>query len=225
MTVCIVPVKRLLTSLRRLGPLLSQEEKARLSLAMLKDVLWTLQGVQGLDELCVVTRDPCARDAARELGARVIPEPECAAGEGPAVDYGSRVLAEEGVSQVLIIPSDLPLVSRTDIQAILKVGLGNPSVVMAPAHDGGTNAMLRTPPDVIPSRFGPDSLSLHIQEARARDVPYRLVQLGSLYRDIDTPEDLSILLTTPNNTSTWKLANEMGLTERLLHMSQTSEGV
>lgn len=218
MTVCIVPVKRLSTSLRRLGPLLSQEEKARLSLAMLKDVLGTLKGVQGLDELCVVTRDPCARDAAGEAGARVMLEPECAAGEGPAVDYGARVLADERVRQVLIIPSDLPLARSTDIQALLKVDLGNPSVVMAPAHDGGTNAMLRTPPDVIPSRFGPDSLSLHIQEARARGVPYRLVQLGSLYRDIDTPEDLSVLFTTPNNTSTWKLANEMGLEERLIQV-------
>ena len=64
-----------------------------------------------------------------------------------------------------------------------------------------------------------------IQEARASGVPYRLVQLGSFYRDIDTLEDLSILLTTPNNTSTWKLANEMGLSERLLHMSQTPEAV
>ncbi|MEE9247325.1 MAG: 2-phospho-L-lactate guanylyltransferase [Dehalococcoidia bacterium] len=225
MTVCIVPVKGLSTSLRRLGPLLSQEEKARLSLAMLMDVLGTLQRVQGLEELCVVTRDPCAQDAAREAGARVMQEPKCAVGEGLAVDYGAQVLAGEGTRQVLVIPSDLPLARSMDIQAILKVDLGNPSVVMAPAHDGGTNAMLRTPPDVIPSRFGPDSLSLHIQEARARGVPYRLVQLDSLYRDIDTPEDLSILLTTPNTTSTWKLANEMGLAERLLHRKQSPGAV
>ena len=166
MTVCIVPVKGLSTALSRLGSLLSQREKAVLSQTMLKDVLGVLGRVEGLDGVVVVTRDPAAEKIASEAGARVIEEPEAVVGEGPAVDYGAGVLAQEGVERVLVVPSDLPLVQPSEIEALLRIELGVPSVTMAPAHDGGTNALLRSPPTVIPSRFGPNSLSLHIGEAQ-----------------------------------------------------------
>jgi 2-phospho-L-lactate guanylyltransferase (CobY/MobA/RfbA family) len=54
----------------------------------------------------------------------------------------------------------------------------------------GTNALLRTPPDAIPVRFGPNSFSLHLQEAREKKIPYEVYHLPGVAFDIDTPEDL-----------------------------------
>ncbi len=54
-----------------------------------------------------------------------------------------------------------------------------PSVVIVPSHDGtGTNALLRSPPDLFPSHFGPESFALHLKEAEtawreSRDRPQR----------------------------------------------------
>ncbi|MEE9198477.1 MAG: 2-phospho-L-lactate guanylyltransferase, partial [Dehalococcoidia bacterium] len=94
----------------------------------------------------------------------------------------------------------------------------------APSNDGGTNALLTMPPGVIPSRFGPDSLALHIQEAEARGVPYRVLHLPSLAVDIDSPEDLAAFMDAPSSTLTLALAEEMGLRERLAQRRPSPSG-
>ena len=216
MTVGLVPVKGLARApLSRLASLLNEEERGRLSLTMLRDVLTVLNSVDKLERLVAVTRDPSAQEIAGCHRARVIEEPVDVVGEGPAVDYGASVLAGEGVESVLVIPSDLPLIDKSDIETLLDVDLGSPSVVMAPSDDGGTNALLKRPPDAIPSRFGPDSLPLHIQEAESRGMPYRVIPLSSFTTDIDSPEDLLRFLDTPGATLTSSLVEEMGLRERL----------
>ena len=218
-----MPVKGIANALIRLAPLLNREERAQFSLTMLRDVLDVLRKVRGLDGLAVVSREPIVWEIARGEGARVIEEPPDVVGEGPAVDYGADILWRERVCQVLVIPSDLPLVKVQDLEAILLEDIGAPSVIMAPSDDGGTNALLKSPPDVIPSRFGPNSLSLHIREAEARNVPYQVLRLPSLATDIDSPQDMETFLNTPNSTLSLALAEEMGLRERLaLGRSPTS---
>ena len=86
------------------------------------------------------------------------------------MDYGAETLARRGVDRLLVIPSDIPQVEATDIEAILAVDAGALSVVMAPAHDGGTNAMFRTPPTSIPSRFGPNSLAFALARGKNQGI-------------------------------------------------------
>jgi len=62
--------------------------------------------------------------------------------------------------------------------------------VLAPAHDGGTNAIL-LPRDVpFTPRMGPGSLALHVEEAQREGVPAHLYRSQGLASDLDTPEDL-----------------------------------
>ena len=164
-TACLIPVKELSTSMSRLGDILTQDEKIGLSLAMLEDVIEVVRGIGEIEPVVIVTRDARVGKIAEKYGIEVIREPEEVRGEGPAVDYGAGILEGRGIERLLVIPSDMPQVSGEDLEKILAVDPGTPSVVMAPAHDGGTNGMLRRPPTVIPSRFGPDSLSLHLEEA------------------------------------------------------------
>jgi 2-phospho-L-lactate guanylyltransferase len=68
-------------------------------------------------------------------------------------------------------------------------------VVIVPSSDGaGTNALLRTPPDIIESRFGPGSFEAHWSQAQARGVPVEVARPAGLMFDIDTPEDVAELL-------------------------------
>jgi 2-phospho-L-lactate guanylyltransferase len=64
-----------------------------------------------------------------------------------------------------------------------------------PSADGtGTNALVRTPPDCIESRFGPGSFRAHLDQARSKGVPAEVLRVPGLMFDIDTPEDVAELL-------------------------------
>ena len=199
----------------RLGYLLTQDDKIALSLAMLEDVLKVATEISALEPFVIVTRDSRVAAVADSYDIEVIEEPADAKGEGPAVDYGAEILARRGIDRLLVLPSDVPQVERSDIETILAVDAGELSVVMAPAHDGGTNAMFRRPPTAIPSRFGPNSLALHMQEAEARRVATRIIHLESLYVDIDTPEDMASALSWKGPVRTRAFVESIGLAERL----------
>lgn len=211
----LVPVKKLAKVKNRMDGFLSLPERQALSLAMLEDVLTVLSTSRVLHRVTVVTSDPQASDLAGEKGAEVIAESEGIDSESQAVDYGASVLSQRGVESILVIPLDVPLVTSTDIEKLVAERSMAPSVVMAPSKDGGTNALLKTPPDVIPSRFGYDSLRLHQQEAEKRGVKYKVLTLPSLVLDIDSPEDLICFASQSTSTHTHKAIIEMGLMERL----------
>ena len=70
-----------------------------------------------------------------------------------------------------------------------------------PARDErGSNAVLCSPAGAVPLRFGEDSFIPHLAAARARGVEPEVVRLPRIALDIDTPEDLALLLETPAQT-------------------------
>src|SRR3989441_9299922 len=98
-----------------------------------------------------------------------------------------------GALTVLLAPIDVPLVTAVEIEEL--AAMARPGVVIVPSSDGtGTNALLRTPPDVIESRFGPGSFAAHLEQARIRGIPAEVARPAGLMFDIDTPGDVSELL-------------------------------
>ena len=76
--------------------------------------------------------------------------------------------------------------------------------------------MLRRPPTVIPSRFGPDSLTLHLREAEgAQCGDAESLSWNSFRVDVDTPEDMAEVLRWPGVGRTRRYAESIGLGERL----------
>src|SRR5262245_42245723 len=66
-----------------------------------------------------------------------------------------------------------------------------PSAVFVPSYDGtGTNALLRSPPDLFRSHFGPASFSLHLEEASRVGATIKIVRNERIALDIDEPKDL-----------------------------------
>ena len=61
----------------------------------------------------------------------------------------------------------------------------------------GTNALLRSPPDVIPSFFGTGSLKKHIQAFEEKGVKYLVVENPNIALDVDRLEDLAPLVRLP----------------------------
>jgi len=76
---------------------------------------------------------------------------------------------------------------------------------MVPSRDGrGTNAIIRTPPTLFPSRFGPDSLRLHSGEADKLGIKPVIVSNERIALDIDEPADLAEILQSGRGTETYR---------------------
>jgi 2-phospho-L-lactate guanylyltransferase len=193
----IVPVKALGEAKQRLAGVLPLAARRRLMLAMLRDVLATLQEVEPLGPILVVTPDAQAARLAQSSGARVLRE-ERAQGHSAAAMAGFAHARAKGALQALTLPADAPGVTPDEVRRLL--GAAGPTgprprVVLVPSHDrDGTNAVLAAPPDAFPPSFGPGSFARHLAQAEARGIDCRVMELAGLAHDVDEPRDLLALL-------------------------------
>jgi 2-phospho-L-lactate/phosphoenolpyruvate guanylyltransferase len=192
MIFALLPVKALRNAKQRLSGILTADEREALAWALYEHMLETLLPARGIDRICVITSDAGAADRARRAGATIFEESEQRSHSHSADDAARRAM-ELGAGTVLMLPIDVPLVTASEIEDLA----ANPArgVRIVPDAAGtGTNALVRTPPDVIESRFGPNSLQAHLEQARLRGVPADVVRPPGLLFDIDTPEDVAELL-------------------------------
>ena len=81
----------------------------------------------------------------------------------------AQELQEKMIDGVLIVPSDLPMLSPATIDDLIK-SHGTGISLCAAEKDGGTNALLCTPPAAIHFHYGKDSAKLHLAEAKNNGV-------------------------------------------------------
>ncbi len=198
MIFALLPVKSPVNAKQRLSGLLTQVQRERLARLMYEETLATLCSARSLDRVVVVTSDEAAADQARRAGALVFEEQEQRSHSHSADAAALRAMSMGAVT-VLMTPIDVPLATAAEIDEL--AAMARPGVVIVPSSDGaGTNALLRTPPDVIESCFGPGSFAAHLEQARSRGVPSAVARPAGLMFDIDTPEDVAeLLLRAPAN--------------------------
>ncbi|GAB4455268.1 MAG: 2-phospho-L-lactate guanylyltransferase [Anaerolineales bacterium] len=189
----IVPVKPLRRGKSRLAGTLSEEERAELNQSLLQRTLNTLKDIKELEQVLVVSRDPHALAVARQHGARTVREdgqPEL----NTALARATVVAQIHATRGVLILPADLPLISREDVLTLLSKAVEPPVVVIAPdRHGKGTNALLISPSGLIEYDFGENSFQRHCERAKQAGARLEIVELPSLGLDLDVPEDLELV--------------------------------
>ena len=214
MKFALVPVKDLSKAKERLSSVMPQEDRTALAYAMLGDVLTALTGSKLVDRLFIVTLDRRAIEIAVSYGIEVIEETE-QKGESHSVDYASDICKRKGAESVLVIPGDAPLITSDDIDSVLEKERGGPSVILVPARDGfGTNAILRKPPDAIPSRFGDDSFRKHMDEAKGKGIQFDVYRNSRIALDIDNPDDLREFLSEKSNTKTYDVLSGLSFIDK-----------
>ena len=115
------------------------------------------------------------------------------------------------------LPADIPLLSPEDIDALLRAHGSAPAVTLAPSRDEqGSNAVVCSPPEVLPLRFGDDSYFPHLERARALGIEPTVVQRPALALDVDTPDDLQAFLAKPSPTRAYDYLVRSGIAERLV---------
>ena len=201
----VVPVKNLGDAKQRLAGVLARPERAALFRAMLEDVLEALAGAASLAGIVLVTRDEEAIALAGRYGAECLIEPENR-GHTEAVELAAGALAERGTGALLQVPGDIPCVTAEEIEALIAAHAPAPSVTIAPSRDHrGSNAVLCSPPDVLPFRFGDDSFHPHLAAARAIGIEPTVLERTGIGLDIDTPDDLEAFLASPSGTRAYRL--------------------
>jgi 2-phospho-L-lactate guanylyltransferase len=207
----VVPVKERDQAKERLAPLLPPELRQALAAAMLEDVLSAIVAAPGIAGVVVVTVDERAQRLARHYRARVV-EDGARDGHTGAVTAAARLLAAEGCTGMLTLPGDIPLVTADEIARVLAAHRPGPSFTIVPSHDeGGSNAILMSPPDAVPLRFGADSFFPHLRAAEAAGIRPTVLRLPGIGLDIDNPEDLVAFMRIPSQTRTRGLLDERGL--------------
>ena len=201
----VVPVKDLGNAKQRLAGVLGQPERTALFRAMLEDVLEALAGAASIARIVLVTRDAQAMAMARRYDAECLVEPENR-GHTAAVELAAGTLAARGAESLLQVPGDIPGVTSGEIEAVIAAHAPAPAVTIAPSRDHrGSNAVLCSPPDVFPFRFGDDSFHPHLAAARAMGIEPTVVERTGIGLDIDTPDDLEAFLASPSDTRAYRL--------------------
>jgi 2-phospho-L-lactate guanylyltransferase len=191
MTWVIVLVKDFDTAKQRLSPALAPAVRRELAIANAERAIGAAAGA---GQVLVVAGSEEAAALGRRLGAEVLVEAE-PRGQNPAAALGIEHARRAGAGSVLVLSSDLPLVSAAALRSVIAAGEGRMQGVVAAAATGrgGTNALFLKPPDAVGLHFGDQSLARFEADARARDVWFEVLEHPELALDLDEPADLAAL--------------------------------
>ena len=194
MRALLLPIKDLKNAKQRLAGVLSPEQRFGLAQAMLADTMRAVRGIQAAGKIFVVTNYEPAALAAQRNGWEILRE-DRQTSESDSVDAASRICEQRGVTALLRLPLDLPLLQAQDIDDLLDLDCAAPGMVIVPSRDGsGTNALLRTPPTLFRSQFGNGSFAKHTAEGQRAGARVIVRRNPRLEMDVDDEADLRVLL-------------------------------
>lgn len=190
----IVPVKPLRRGKSRLADTLNEDERAELNSQLLEHTLKTLKETNKVAEVLVVSRDPKALAIAHDCGARTIRE-DGSPDLNTALKRATAVAKMYTTNGVLILPADLPLISKEDVEKLIaRAEQYQRVVVITPdRHKNGTNALLVSPSGIIDYDYGERSFDRHCEHAREAGAQLEICELPSIELDLDLPEDLALV--------------------------------
>ncbi len=186
----IVLIKDLDSAKQRLGPVL--DPSARRELAR-RNAERAIRAAAAGDRRLVVAGSAEVVGIAEGLGAEALLEAR-QEGQNAAAKRGIAYAVERGAGAVLLLSSDLPLVTPKAVRELLEAArrLTPPAVIAVPALGrGGTNALYLNPPDAISLHFGADSLASFRHDAEARGVNFAVHRSEAMALDLDEPADLA----------------------------------
>lgn len=185
--VAIIPMKPLSQGKSRLARTLSPEQRANISMGMLRRVLVALKGAF-IDPVWVVGGDDRVMRLARNQGGIWHEEMGRDLNDtlGKAIEQAFR----RGNS-ALYIAGDLPFVKPSDIHSFIQASRGAGNVTLAPARrDGGTNAMLIPHGIRFQPELGRRSFSKHLSQAAKLETSVAIAYSPGLGLDLDLVDDL-----------------------------------
>jgi 2-phospho-L-lactate/phosphoenolpyruvate guanylyltransferase len=180
----IVPVKGLGGAKTRLAPVLSDDARARLVLDMLDRVLTACEDAKAIARTLLVTPDPSLAPESVDVLVD--------AGRGHAEAIALALADERAAEGALVVMADCPLVTAESLDALAAAAR---PLALAPARDGGVNAVALQTVNGFRPRFGVP-VDVMLEAGRAAGLDAVVVDDPALALDVDRPEDYELLLTS-----------------------------
>ncbi len=172
----------------RLSPVLANDAREKLALLLFENTLQFFMRTRAGEPIGVVTASRETAAIGKKYGASIIEE--TAHGDINAAACRASAWANDiGATSLLVVHADIATLVDEEVDRLL-AARERCSVAIGVSADGGTNALLLTPPDAIPFCYGPNSAKAHEAAARLSGRSSEKLQLAYLSRDIDTPQDL-----------------------------------
>jgi len=197
MSLCaIIPIKPLRRGKSRLSSVLSEDKREGLNKYLLTSTLQCLRKINKIDHILVISYDPTALTLARKFGARTVLE-----NRNTNINRALRkaTLAAKAIksSKILVVPADLPLLTKDDLLSVIDESGDPPEIVIVPDRKmSGTNMLLINPIGAIKYDFGEWSFRKHIEQAERKKINIKICNRSNLSFDLDLPEDWEFLKTS-----------------------------
>lgn len=184
----IIPIKSLSETKSRLSSILSPSERSALTLYFYTRLLKVVKQVEIIDEVLVVSRDEKIGHIANKLRIRAIQEKEDA-GLNESVRLGCLTAQKNGATHCLILPSDLPLVTKADLEHLFSKTNAATLLICGDGKQMGTNALFLPMAKGFQFRYGSNSFEQHLTEAKRVNLATEVFINSNLQFDLDTEED------------------------------------
>jgi 2-phospho-L-lactate guanylyltransferase len=204
-TGAIVPVKTFSKAKTRLN--LSYEKTEDLCKMMLDEVLQTISQSSVIEKIAVVSKDESALKIGKKFNVVEIYD-ENEDGVNSAVIIADKYFLDKGFDATIVFPQDIPLMQTEDIQTLYDFHMSSRCVLVVPSRKfDGTNALFRSPVNVMETHYDEDSYKIHLTIANNKSSKAALVLIRRIMLDVDEPSDLQIILKHSNPSISKTLEN------------------
>jgi len=184
----VIPLKPFAQAKVRLSAALDSGERERFARALfLRTEQFFVRRFATLPRL-VVTAQPRFATLCH-TGTQILHE-ERICGLNAAAEQARTFACRQGFAQMLMVSADVALWREAEVEDLLHAGKQQ-DVVIARAHDGGSNALLlRLPAENFHFAYGAHSARAHQKNAGFAGLSCKTLDLPLLAHDLDTPADL-----------------------------------
>ena len=161
---------------------------------MLEQVLGSISQSKAITKSILVSKDEDAFEIGKRFDTVQIFE-DSERGVNHAVSLADRYLAENGFDASVVFPQDIPLIQPQDITSLIKFQTVKPSLLVVPSRKfDGTNALVRTPVDIIETHYDEDSYKIHLTTGKSRNISTSFVLISRIMWDVDSRPDLEFIM-------------------------------
>ena len=188
----ILPVKPFSKGKSRLSELFEPEVLYRLNVKLFFRTLQIATESQVFDEVLVVSRSKRALRWAAQKGALTLLE-QPPKGLNSAVNQAISMLDYRSMGDVVILPTDLPLMSPDDIRQLVALTQETGITIVPDRQQAGTNAICMSGGARITPSFGSNSFQTHCALAIEQGYLLTVWMNEHIGHDLDTATDLETI--------------------------------
>ena len=191
-TCAIIPIKLFSKAKTRLQ--LSTENTKILCQVLLEEVLETISQSSHIDKILLVSKEDDAFQIGKKFDCVEIFD-ETESGVNNAVMLADSWISTNSFTRSVIFPQDIPFMTTHDIDTLFNFCIPENSVILVPSrHFDGTNALIRTPSDIMTTRYDEGSYRSQFDSAVIKTSHYSLALIQRIMLDIDSRDDVNFAI-------------------------------